>query len=132
MNRAHECGGLDHIFVGLFDIIDVANEEWIALREAVNARARATFDEDFDWPLRKSQELDDVTDRADREDVLFIRIIGLRAALCGEQQLLVAGHRILERRERFVATDEQRNHHMREHDDVAQGEQGQAVAVHRL
>jgi hypothetical protein len=38
-----------------------------------------------------------VTDGADREDVLRARIIRLRAPLRREQQLLVTGHRFLER-----------------------------------
>ena len=56
-------------------------------------------------------------------------IVGLRAALRGEQQLLVAGHRFLERLQRLVAADEQRHDHVREHDDVAQREQRKPIAT---
>jgi hypothetical protein len=66
-----------------------------------------------------------VADGPDREDVLLARIVGLRLALRGEDQLLVTGHRFFERVDRLLAPDEQRHHHVREHDDVAQREQGQ-------
>jgi len=44
----------------------------------------------------------------------------LEALLRREEEQLVLGHGALERGHRLLAADEQRHHHVREHDDVAQ------------
>ena len=55
------------------------------------------------------------------------RIVDIRTALRDEQDLLVAFHRDVERAHGFLAADEQRDDHVRKHDDVAQRQDRQLV-----
>ena len=65
-----------------------------------------------------------VPERADGEDVLGRRVVGLGLLLRGEEDLLVClCHRLFERGDRLLAADEERHHHVREDDDVAQRQQ---------
>jgi hypothetical protein len=99
LDLAHQRRDLGQRIVGLVDVLDVTDEERFALEEALDLRARASFHQHLHRPLGEPQHLDDVADRADREDVALARMIGLGFALRGEQDLLVAGHRLFERRE---------------------------------
>ena len=109
------------------DAYEKGMQKEIELVKAADARARATLDENLYGPLGEAKQLDDVTDGADREDVLLGGIVGLGATLRCKQQLLVSGHRVLERRQRLLASDEQWHDHVREHDDVAQREERKAI-----
>ena len=52
-----------------------------------------------------------------------VGLVGLRVLLRGEEDLLVARHRLFERADRLLAADEERHDHVREDDDVAQRQQ---------
>ncbi len=99
------------------------------------ARAPLPFDQHLHSPVGEAQKLDDRADRPDGEDVLGDRLVGLRLALRGEEDLLAAGgsgrttfaHRLFERADRLFTTDEERHHHVREDDDVPQRKQWYAT-----
>ena len=57
-----------------------------------------------------------------------IGIVLARIELGDEEQLLVGGHRRFERRDRFLAPDEQRNDAVRENDDVAKRKDGEKAS----
>ncbi len=125
LHRAHERRGLGGGVVGLDEVLDLAHEERVRLLEALDERAALALDEDLDGAVGQAQQLDDVRDRADREDVLLARVVGLGLLLRREHQLAIARHRLLERVDRLLAPHEQRHHHVREHDDVAERKEGQ-------
>ncbi len=62
--------------------------------------------------------------RADGIDVFGLRIVLGGILLGREKDLLVVLHHILERTHGFLAPDEQRHDHVREHDDVTQRQYG--------
>jgi hypothetical protein len=66
-------------------------------------------------------------DRADLIEILRGGIVDVRLFLRQQQDLLVDLHRLLERKNRLLATDEQRNHHVRVDDDVAERQHRQWV-----
>ena len=56
-----------------------------------------------------------------------VGVVGLGLLLRGEQDLLVGGHRLFEGGDGLLAADEQRDDHVREDDDVAQGKERNAT-----
>ena len=65
------------------------------------------------------------------EDVVRRRLVGLRVLLRGEEDVLVARHRRVERVDRPLAADEELRHHVREHDDVPQRQKRHRALLHR-
>jgi hypothetical protein len=51
---------------------------------------------------------------------LSARVVDVRLLLRDQQNLLAGAHRLVERENRLLAADEQRNDHVRVHDHVAQ------------
>ncbi len=84
------------------------------------------FDEHFDRAVRELEQLQDRRDRAEAIKVLRARIIDIGLLLRDEQDLLASAHRLIEREDRLLAPDEQRNHHMRIHDHIAQRQHRQS------
>jgi hypothetical protein len=125
LHRAHQRRQLDRALVGVRQAAHLDREVRDRAVEARDLRAGLALDQHLHRAVGQAQQLDDVADRADREDVLLARVVGLGLLLGGQHQLLVAGHRVFERADRLLAAHEQRDHHVREHDDVAQREQGQ-------
>ena len=93
--------------------------------DAHDARAMRAFDEHFDRSVGQLQHLQHRRDAADRVEILGVRIVLGRGLLRDEQDVLARVHRDVERLDRLRAPDEQRDHHVREHDDVAQRQQRQ-------
>ena len=95
--------------------------------DADEARAARALDEHLHGTVGELQHLQHRRDAADRVQVLGRRIV-LGGRLLRHQQDLLAGvHRDVERLDRLRPSDEQGDHHVREDDDVAQGEQRQHV-----
>ena len=101
------------------------------LLDALDPRALRAFDQHLHGAVGQLQHLQDGGDAADVVQVLGRRVV-LGRLLLGDQQDVLAGvHRDVERLDRFRAADEQRDHHVREHDDVAQRQQRQRGDVGR-
>jgi hypothetical protein len=64
--------------------------------------------------------LQDGGDGAESIEVLSAWIIDVGLLLCQQQNLLGATHRLVEGKNGFLAADEQRNHHVRIHNHIAQ------------
>ena len=68
---------------------------------------------------------------ADAVDVFGVRVV-LAGILLGDQQdLLVVLHHIFKGAHRLLAADKQRHDHVREHDDVPQGQDGKNLGARR-
>jgi hypothetical protein len=102
------------------DHLGVRLEERLVVGEAHNARALATLDKHLDRAVRQLQQLQHGADRADRKNVGSRRVVLRRVFLRDEKDLLVVLHHVFECPHRFLAADEQRHDHVREHHDVSQ------------
>ena len=91
------------------------------------AGALEPFDEHLDVAVGQLQALHHVGDAAHREDVLGPRVVNRRVVLRGEEDLLVLAERVLERAGRGGPSDDERHHHVREHDDVPQRDDRQGL-----
>ena len=96
-----------------------------------DARALRALDQHLHRAVGQLQHLQHRRDAADVVEVLGGRVV-LRGLLLRDEQDVLAGvHRHVERLDRLRASDEQRDHHVREHDDVAQRQQRQRRDVGR-
>ena len=102
------------------DLLDLDQEVLGVVDVLLNASALLALDEDLDGAVWQPQQLDDGPERADAVDVFLARIVRLRVLLGGKQNVLLLVHRIFQRLDGLLATDEQRHHHVGEDDDVAQ------------
>jgi hypothetical protein len=99
---------------------------WSSIEQA---RALHAFDQHLDRAVGQLEHLQDVGQATDLVHVLGHRLI-LGGGLLGHQQDVLAGfHRRFQRLDRLRATDEQRNHHVREYHHVAQGQQRQGLGL---
>ena len=83
------------------------------------------FDQHLHRAVGQLQHLQHRRDAADRVEILGARIVLRRGLLRDEQDVLAGVHRDVERLDRLRAPDEQRDHHVRKHDDVAQRQERQ-------
>ena len=99
-------------------------EKSVVLGELDDSGTPATFDEHLDGAIGKFQQLQHGADGADGVDIVGRGVVLRRVLLGDEEYLLVVAHDVFESTNRFLATDEQRDDHMREHDDIAQRQHG--------
>ena len=85
------------------------------------AGAIDALDEHLDVAVRQLQALDDVGDAAHREDVVRARVVNRGVVLRGQEDSLVLQQRVIERTRRGRPSDYERHHHVRENDDVPEG-----------
>ena len=98
-------------------------------RRLAGTRARVdAFDQHLDRAVGQLQQLQHVRERADLVQIRRRRVVDIRLLLRDQQDALVAFHRMLERAERLVAADEQRDDHVRKHHHVAQRQDRQVRA----
>ena len=113
------------------DRLRVRGEVLAMLLDALDLRALRSLDEHFHRAVRQLEHLQHRRDTADVVEILGRRVV-LRGLLLRDEQDVLAGvHRHVERLDRFGASDEQRDHHVREHDDVAKRQQRQCRDVGR-
>jgi len=62
-------------------------------------------------------------------DIVCLRVVHAGVFLRRQKNPLVVGIAQFERRDRFLPPDEQRDHHVREHDHVAQRQHGQRQGI---
>ena len=101
--------------------------EVVAGDELLDLRALDAFDEHLDRAVGQLQQLQDARDRADVVEVLRRGVVDVGLLLREQQDLLVDLHRLLEREDRALAADEQRDHHVRVDHHVAQRQDRQHV-----
>ena len=85
-----------------------------------DARAIDALDQQLDVAVGQLQALHHVDDAAHRVDVVGARIVDRRVVLGGEEDALVLGQRMLQRPDGRRASNHERQHHVRENDDVAE------------
>ena len=100
-------------------LIDDA-EEAAVLLPLDGAAAVGALDEELDVAVGQLQALDDVGDAAHGVDVLRLRVVDLRVVLRREEHPLVLLQGVLEGADRGRPPDDERHHHVREHDQVPQ------------
>src|SRR5262245_3013234 len=80
----------------------------------------SALDQYLDGAVGELEQLRHARKRANVVDRLRCRIIVGHVLLSGEQDEGVGPHRLLEREDRLLASDEERRDHVRKYDDVAQ------------
>ena len=104
---------------------DLGDEVLAVVAHVVGGGPLHAFDEDLHGAVGELQHLQDRRDAAHFEHVVGLGLV-LAGGLLGHQHDLAAGfHGDFERLDRFGPPDEQRNDHVREDDDIAQGQQRQ-------
>ena len=112
--------------------LGVRLEELRIVDEAVDLGARVALDQHLDRAVGQLEQLQHARDRADPIDVVGAGIVLAGILLRHQQDLLVVAHHLLERPDRFLATDEQRHDHVGEDHDVAQRQHGEQGGLGRF
>ena len=116
----------------LGDLVDLDEEERVVCRRSgVIARARLPSTSTFTVPSgrRSSCMIAPTVPTAKMSSGVGSLVLAL--LLRGEEDLLVAAHRLVERGDRSLAADEELRDHVREHDDVAQRQQRERCRARR-
>jgi hypothetical protein len=82
------------------------------------------FHQDLDRAIGQLEHLQDIGQAADFVHVLRHRLILGRRFLGDQENALAGFHRGFKRLDRLGTPDKERDHHVREHHHVAQGQQG--------
>ena len=114
-----------HVHLALVVLLDVLERadlggEVLAGDQLLDLGALDAFDQHLDRAVRQLQQLQNRRDGAEAIQILRTRIVDVGLLLRDQQDLLARAHRLVERENRFLAADEQRNDHVRIHDHVAQ------------
>ena len=99
---------------------DFRREMRVRILDGDNAGALRAFDQHLDRAVRQLEHLQDRGDAAYFVDVVRGRIILAGRLLCRKHDAFASFHRGLKGANRAGTTHKQRDHHMGEHDDVAQ------------
>ncbi len=122
--RAHQRLDLDALGHTLFQNLDRRLQIAVRLGQLDQPPARLALDQHAHGTVGQLQQLQHGRGDADLIQVLARRIVLRGVELRDEEDFLVGVHRRFQRRDRFVAADEQRHDHVRENDDIAQGKYG--------
>jgi hypothetical protein len=132
-DRARHRFGLDLIAGGIRDDDRFGLVIFLAIGVLLDLGARGAFDQHLHGAVGQLEELQHARERADVIDGVRRRIVVGGVLLCRQQNERVRAHHLFERLDRLLAADEQRNDHVREHDDVPQRQHriGPAFAGHQ-
>ncbi len=119
-HRARQGFQLARLAVFLAQHVGRRLEEGRVLGEAGDLGAGAAFDQHLDRAVGQLQQLENGGQGADAIDVVGGGIVLGRVLLRHQQDLLVVLHHIFEGANGFFATDEKRDDHVGENDDVAE------------
>ena len=97
------------------------------LNERLDPGFRQTLDENLDTVIRKFQHSHHHADGADGMDVLRCGVLDFERPLGGEHDDPIAGQSGFDGFDRHVSPHEERQDHIGEHDDVPDGQQGEAI-----
>ena len=122
--RAHQRINRGLIARHLVQILGAGLEKIFVFQEIGDLHAALTFDQHFHRAIRQLQQLQHIGQNARVVDPIFAWLILTRINLARQQDLLVVGHDLLKRADRFLAAHKQRHDHMRKHHDVAQRQDG--------
>ena len=99
-------------------------------QEVFDDDAATPLDQHLDRSIGQLEQLQHIGQDAGAIDPVTVRVVDGRVDLAGEQYLLVVLHHLFKCAHRFLAADEKRHDHMREHDDVAQRQNGERILGH--
>jgi hypothetical protein len=119
---AHQRGHFRTLRLVGFDPLDFGNEVLALGTKLLQRRAPLPFHENADGAVRQLQELKNGRHHAHIVERVAIGIVLGRIELRDQEDALVRSHCAFERRHGFVAAHEERHDHLREDDDVPQGE----------
>ena len=126
-HRAHQRLGFGAVGRLVLDVLDLGRDVAVDLDQIDQPRALAALDQHADGAVGQLQQLHRGGDDAEVVERVAVGIVLARVELGDEEHFLVARHRRLERRDRFLAADEQGNDALRENDDVAQRQDRQGL-----
>ena len=95
-----------------------------AVGVALDLGARGALDQHLHGAVGQLEQLQHARERAGLVDRVGRRVVVGRVLLGGEQDERVGAHDLFKRLDRLLAADEERNDHVREHDDVPQRQNG--------
>jgi len=87
-------------------------------------RARAALHQNLDRVVGQLEKLQHGCERTDIVDLIRVRIVVRRIHLGCQKNMLVGGHHLFQRLDRLFAADKKRHDHVREDNDIAQGQYG--------
>ena len=123
-DRARQRLGLDRIDRVVGDRLGLGLIIALGRQIGAHVRARLALDQHLDGAVGQLEQLQNLGERAGGEDRVGRRIVVGGVHLRRQQDRLVRLHHLLEGANRLLAADEQRHDHVREHDDVAQRQDG--------
>ena len=126
-DRARQCLRLDRFRIGVGERNRGRFVVLAAIGVFLHARTLEPFDQHLHGAVGKLQELKHAGERTGLVNGIGRRIIVGRVLLRREHDQRVVLHHLFERADRLLATDEERNDHVREDDDVAQRQHGIGV-----
>ena len=124
---AHERFGLDIDSLGLTDQLDSDEEERVGLQVLKDAEALLALDERLCGAVGELELLHHGRDTADLVDVLGAGVLCLGLALRGQRDEVALSHRLFERLDRSLPTDEQRHHEVGKQAQVPERDERQYV-----
>ena len=95
--------------------------------ELFDAGAVDALDQHLDGAVGELEQLQDGRHRPDAVQILALRVVDVGLLLGDEKNALVRLHRKIERNDRLLPADEQRDHHVRIDHHVAQRQHRHAV-----
>ncbi|MCY1175228.1 hypothetical protein D9M73_154580 [compost metagenome] len=110
---------------GLFDQGNLGPAVAFDFDKALNRTALLAFDQHLDGAIGQLQQLQNSGNGTDTIQSVFTRIIVSRIFLRQQKNLLLASHRCLEGFDGLLAPHEQRDNHMRIHNDITQWQERQ-------
>ena len=110
------------------DLLDLGLDEISVGAKIDQAGTLHALDQHADRAVGQLQQLHRGGDHAEVVERVAVGIVLARIELRDQEQFLVVGHRRLERGDRFLAADEQRNDAVGEYDDVAKRQNGEGTS----
>ena len=128
-HRARQRLGLDRVADHLGQPVGMRLVVGFIVGEAADLGPPGAFDQHLDGAVGQLQELQHRSQRADVEQRLRLGLVLAGVLLGDEQDLLLRAHHLFKRMDGFLAADEKRRDHMRKHDNIAQRQHREKVAV---
>ena len=97
----------------------------VGLTKLLNSTPLLAFNQHLDRAVRKLEQLQNGSNGTDTIECVFARVIVSRIFLSQQQNLLVARHRSLKGLDRFLASHEQWDNHVRINHNITQWQERQ-------
>ena len=122
---AHQRSRLFRLSLFLVETRELGGIVVTLVDQLLEPRAMLAFHQHFHGAVRKLQQLQDRGDHTHAVEVFFGRVVDASLLLRDEQDFAAAFLDFLKRSNGFVASHEEGSHHAREHDNIAQGQDGE-------